>query len=408
MPEIIVHQDKIQDPEEIIKICPFGALEVNEDGLVLVNAGCKLCKVCSNTHPKSFTLKEDIQPEIDKAKWRGICVYVEHDQNGIHPVTFELLGKARELADKINHPVFALFIGNNIEEEAKKLWDFGAEEVFVYDYPELEHFRVDLYSLCLEDYILKQKPSTILVGGTTIGRSLAPRVAARVHTGLTADCTKLDMQDNTDLDQIRPAFGGNVMAHIRTTNHRPQFATVRFKIFNASACIPTDDAKITNCEINPEKLQSNIIIHKVEPIPKVKSIEDADVILVAGRGVKKQEDLVMIEDLANALGAHLATTRPLIEAGWSDPKNQIGLSGRTVKPKLIITFGVSGSVQFRAGMENSELIIAVNSDSNANIMKIAHIAIVGDLYKIIPSLFERIKNYKPELCVSGDGGKKSE
>ncbi len=194
------------------------------------------------------------------------------------------------------------------------------------------------------------------------------------------------------------------MAHIRTVNHRPQFATVRYKIFNASACIPSDEAKIIVCEMAKEKLQSKITIHNVEPIPKVKSIEDAEIILVAGRGVKKQEDLKMIQELANVLGAHLATTRPLIEAGWSDPKNQIGLSGRTVKPKLIITFGVSGSVQFRAGMENSELIIAVNSDSNANMMKIAHIAIEGDLYKIIPLLFEKIKNYKPELCVPASGG----
>ena len=404
MPEVIVHQKKIENPEEIIKICPFGALEVNEEGLVLINAACKLCKVCTNKYPDAFSLKEDVQPETDKNEWRGIAVYVEHDENGIHPITYELLGKARALADKIGHPVVALFIGSEIKETAKFLWDYGAENVFVYDYPELENFRIEPYADCFEDFILKQKPSSILVGGTTIGRSLAPRVAARVHTGLTADCTKLDMQENTDLDQIRPAFGGNVMAHIRTPNHRPQFATVRYKIFNASACIPSDEAKITKCIINPEKLRSKIKIHNVEPIPKVKSIEDAEIILVAGRGVKKEEDLIMVQDLANALGAHLATTRPLIESGWSDSKNQIGLSGRTVKPKLIITFGVSGSVQFRAGMENSELIVAVNSDPNANIMKIAHIAIVGDLYQIIPRLYEKIKNYKPELCAQPEEG----
>lgn len=403
MPEIIVHQEIIKDPEEIIKICPFGALEVNEKGFVLVNAACKLCKVCTNKYPDAFSMKEDIMPEIDKSQWKGVAVYVEHDQNGIHPVTYELLGKARELADKINHPVYALFIGSSIKEEAKKLWDYGAEKIFVYDYPELNDFRIEPYAACFTDFIQKQKPSTILVGGTKLGRSLAPRVAARIHTGLTADCTRLDIQENTDLDQIRPAFGGNIMAHIRTVNHRPQFATVRYKIFNAFACIPSDDAKIIVYEMAKENLQSKITIHNVEPIPKAKSIEDADIILVAGRGVKKQEDLKMIQELANVLGAHLATTRPLIEAGWSDPKNQIGLSGRTVKPKLIITFGVSGSVQFRAGMENSDLIIAVNSDPNANIMKIAHIAIIGDLYKIIPSLYGKIKNYKPELCVPVEG-----
>ncbi len=206
MPEIIVNQDKIKDPEEIIKVCPFGALEIDEKGNVQVNAACKLCKVCSNKHPNAFTLKKDVQPEINKDEWNGIAVYVD-DQNGIHPVTYELLGKARELADKINHPVYALFIGSRIKDEAKKLWKYGAEKVFVYDYPELNDFRIEPYAACFTDFIQKQKPSTILVGGTIVGHSLAPRVAARIHTGLTADCTRLDIQENTDLDQIRPAFG---------------------------------------------------------------------------------------------------------------------------------------------------------------------------------------------------------
>ncbi len=299
MPEIIVHQDKIRNPEEIIKICPFGALQIDEKGDVLVNAACKLCKVCTNKYPDAFALKQDIMPEIDKSQWKGVAVYVEHDRNGIHPVTYELLGKARELADKINHPVYALFIGSGIKEEAKKLWDYGAEKIFVYDYPELKDFRIEPFAACFEDFIHNHKPSTILVGGTTVGRSLAPRVAARIHTGLTADCTRLDIQENTDLDQIRPAFGGNIMAHIRTVNHRPQFATVRYKIFSAlDACVPPDITEITMCKIDPEKLQSKITIKDVQPKPKVKSIEDAEIILVAGRGVKKQEDLVMIQNLA--------------------------------------------------------------------------------------------------------------
>jgi electron transfer flavoprotein alpha subunit len=406
MPEIIVYQEKIENAEEIIKICAFGALEIDEKGNVQVNAGCKLCGVCSKKKPEVFSRKEDIQPEINKEEWNGIAVYVEHDHNGIHPVTFELLGKARELAEKTGQPVYALYLDSSINRKPKLLWKYGADKIFAYYAPELKHFRIEPFTACFEDFILKYKPSTILVGGTTIGRSLAPRVAARIHTGLTADCTRLDIQENTDLDQIRPAFGGNIMAHIHTPNHRPQFATVRYKIFSPlMGCDSPKDATIKFCKIDPAKLKSNITIHNIEPIPKVKSIEDAEVVVVAGRGVKKQEDLKMIQDLADALDAHLATTRPLIEAGWADPKNQIGLSGRTVKPKLIITFGVSGSVQFRAGMENSDFIIAVNSDPNANIMKIAHIAIVGDLYKIIPSLYEKIRTYKPELCVPAQGGK---
>ncbi|MBN2151098.1 MAG: electron transfer flavoprotein subunit alpha/FixB family protein, partial [Candidatus Lokiarchaeota archaeon] len=212
-------------------------------------------------------------------------------------------------------------------------------------------------------------------------------------TGLTADCTVLDMQPNTDLDQIRPAFGGNIMAHIRTPNNRPQFATVRYKIFDApQPCEPKQGASVVECDIADEKLASRIIVHEILPKQKAKAIEDAEIIVVAGRGVKKQEDLAMIQGLADALGAQMATTRPLIEAGWADPMKQIGLSGRTVKPKLIITCGVSGSIQFRAGMSGSDLIVAINTDEKAPIFSIAHHAVIGDLYKVVPELTSRLKS----------------
>jgi electron transfer flavoprotein alpha subunit len=399
MPKIIIHQEKVTDPQALIEICTFDAIEL-VDGKLGINAACKLCKVCLKKGPEGvFEYIEDKIEQIDKSLWKGIAIYVDHHQGDIHPVTYELIGKAKELAAKINHPVVCVFIGNNIENKTDDLFHHGAEEVFIYDYPELNDFLIEPYAACMEDFINRYHPSTILVGGTTIGRSLAPRVAARFRTGLTADCTVLDMQKNTDLDQIRPAFGGNIMAHIRTPNSRPQFATVRYKIFNAlAACDLPEEPKVNKCEIDREKLRSRIKILNVRSKEKVKSIEDADIIVVAGRGIKKVEDLEMLKNLAKALDGQFATTRPLIEAGWENPRNQIGLSGRTVKPKLIITCGVSGSIQFRAGMQNSQTIIAINTDESANIFSVAHYGLIGDLYKIVPSLTEKIKKYIQTKC----------
>ena len=234
----------------------------------------------------------------------------------------------------------------------------------------------------------------MLFGGTTIGRSLAPRLAARFKTGLTADCTILDIQENTDLDQIRPAFGGNIMAHINTPNHRPQFATVRYKIFNAPKKVENPTGKITICDIEKDKLQSNIKVLETKIKNKVVGIEDAEVVVVISRAFKKAEDIKMAEKLAELLGGQLGGTRPTIEAGWIDPRKQIGLSGRTVKPKLIITCGVSGAVQFVAGMKGSDYIIAINQDENAPIFDVAHLALIGDIYEIIPKLIDKIETMK--------------
>ena len=279
----------------------------------------------------------------------------------------------------------------NLSDKAEEILHYGVDEVFVYDQEELKDFRIEPYTAVFEDFINNTMPSIILVGGTTIGRSLAPRAAARFRTGLTADCTILDVQENTDLDQIRPAFGGNIMAHIHTPNHRPQFATVRYKIFSAPERSEETHGKITHCTIEKEKLSSSIEVLDIKKKDREESIEDAEVIIVAGRAITKEDDLSMIYELADLLGAHVATTRPLIEAGWADPRKQIGLSGRTVKPKLIITCGVSGAIQFVAGMNNSECIIAINKDEKASIFGVAHYGIIGDVYEVIPRLIEKIK-----------------
>lgn len=391
MAKIIIHQEKVTCPEELVQLCPFSAIEyINE--YLQINAACKMCKICIKKGPEGvFEFIEDPVIEIDKSAWRGIAVYVDHVEGEIHPVTYELIGKAREMADKIKHPVYCVLMGHGIGEKAKDLLHYGVDEVFVYDDEELKDFRIEPYTAVFEDFIRKIQPTIVLVGGTTIGRSLAPRTAARFRTGLTADCTILDVQENTDLDQIRPAFGGNIMAHIFTPNHRPQFATVRYKIFTAPEKSMEVFGKVTPCTIDESKLSSGIQVLEIKKKEKVATIEDAEIIVVAGRAVKKAEDMEMIYNLADLLGAQVAATRPLIEAGWADPRKQIGLSGRTVKPKLILTCGVSGAIQFVAGMNNSECIIAINKDKNATIFNAAHYGIVGDIYEIIPRLIEDLK-----------------
>lgn len=402
MSKIVVNIEKIEDIKSVLEICPFGAIE-EVNGKVEIGAGCKMCKLCVKNGPKgAFEFIEEKKVSINKDEWKGITVYVDHHEGEIHPVTYELIGKAREMAAKINHPVYCVFVGHNIKDKCDTLLSYGVDEVFVYDDEEFKEFRIEPYTAAVEDYIKNVKPTIMLVGGTTLGRSLAPRLAARFKTGLTADCTILDIQENTDLDQIRPAFGGNIMAHIHTPNHRPQFATVRYKIFSAPEKVEIPTGKITLCNINKEKLSSKIEVLDVKPKTKEVGLEDAEVIIVASRAIKKQEDMKMIYKLADKLGAQVGGTRPMIEAGWLDPRKQIGLSGRTVKPKLIITCGVSGAVQFVAGMSGSDYIIAINQDEKAPIFDVAHMALIGDIYEIIPKLIEQIDEKSLQIAIAAE------
>ena len=391
---IRIHQDRITDREAAKALCPFGAITESASGALEIGAGCRMCRVCLRRGGGAFEFVDDAAPGVDKSQWRGVAVVAETDPEGrLHPVGLELLGKARELASKIAHPVQAVVIGARTGEAAEKLLAYGADEVHVYEDPAFEHFRIEPYANALEDFISSVHPSSVLVGGTANGRSLAPRVAARFRTGLTADCTVLEMSETTDLDQIRPAYGGNIMAHINTPKHRPQFATVRYKIFP----IPPPAAphgRLVRHTLAADRLASAIEVLSRSPKPAEKGIEEADVLVVCGRGVRRPEDIAMLRELAALLGGEVASTRAVVEAGWLDAKRQIGLSGRTVKPKLIVTCGVSGAIQFVAGMGGSETIVAINSDPKAPIFKVAHIALVGDLYTIVPELIARIKAKK--------------
>ncbi len=392
-----------------ISKCPFEAIEKDEK--IKISSGCKLCKLCIKACPKQAIALAEGGKSVNKEAWKGILIYVEYEGNKIHPVTLELIGKARQLIQERNkgEECSCIFIGNGIaenevtgnevtgnsvtrnslEEEAQHLFDYGVDKVYVYEGEDYAHFRVDAYAAAFEDCIRDLKPNVVLIGATAVGRSLAPRVATRFETGLTADCTSLEIRPDGNLVQIRPAFGGNIMAQILTKNHRPQFATVRYKVMEPAEKCPGHKGSIIKRQL--KGLSSTIQVLSAQPKEKVKSIVDAEVLVVAGRGVKTKEDLGLLRELASLLNGQLACTRPLAEQGFLENTCQIGLSGRTVKPKLIITCGVSGAIQFVAGMQSSECIISINKDKNAPIFKLSHYGYVGDLYEVIPRLISGLK-----------------
>ena len=395
MGRLIVNQSMLQENiiESLINICPFKAIEKLGDSIDITSA-CKMCKICVKNSAGAISYEEDEIIEIDKSKWRGILVYIDHLDGKIHPVSLELIGKAKELASKINHPVYALMIGDNIETSAQELRYYGVDDIFIYESKDLKHFIIEPYAAVFEDLIERVKPSSILVGATNIGRSLAPRIAARFRTGLTADCTILDMKENTDLIQIRPAFGGNIMAQIITQNHRPQLCTVRYKIFSAPERQEIPSGEIHKFLVKEEHLDTKIKIVEATKKEVEEDISEAELIVAVGRALKNAKDIEIFQELADLLNGKLACTRPIIENGTLGAKKQIGLSGRTVKPKLIIACGIQGAVQFTAGMNSTDTIIAINNDESAAIFNIAHYGIVGDMYEIVPKLIENIKSGK--------------
>lgn len=389
---LVIHKDKVtrEIGERLKAACPFGAISYDEENGLSIGMGCKVCKLCVKKGEGAVTFEEESSPKVDKDQWKGVLVFCEHFHGKIHNVTFELLGKARELAKVNDQKVMSLMIGSGITESAKELYCYGADEVYIYDDPGLNDFLIEPYTNVFYSFIREIRPSSILVGATNVGRSLAPRVAARLKTGLTADCTSLEMTKDTDLVQIRPAFGGNIMARIMTPNHRPQFCTVRYKIFSKPERVESDKQPIV-MKVSPDMLRSNAEILDIEMKPEDVDISEADVIVQCGRGIKSKADLAMVQELADLLGARMACTRPLVENNWFDAKHQIGLSGRTVKPKLLICIGVSGAVQTVAGMKGSELIIAINNDPKASIFDVANYGLVGDLYEIVPLLIKKIR-----------------
>ena len=398
MGKLIINQDKInaEKAEALVKICPFGAISYLNSKLDISSA-CKMCKLCVKNSDGAINYVEEVKASVDKSLWNGICVYVDHYGEKIHRVTYELCGKAQELAKVTGHPVYALVIGNNLGNSIEKILHYGVDKVFVYDNPEFEDFRIEPYTAAFCDFINKIKPSSVLVGATNLGRQLAPRVAARQRAGLTADCTVLEMKENTDLVQIRPAFGGNIMAQIISTDTRPQFCTARYKVFNEPKPSETAKGEIVKMDVTDVNLKSDIEIISSENKPKDIDISEADVIVAVGRGAMSESMRGYAKELADLLGGVVACTRPLVEGNIYDAKHQIGLSGRTVKPKFLICLGISGAVQFAAGMKASDCIVAINTDKTSPIFDVAHYAIVGDVNEIVPNLIDRIKEAKTNV-----------
>ena len=374
---------------ELQKLCPFGAFDYAGDKLT-INAGCKVCRMCINKGPKGVCeFVESKKVLIDKSLYKGIAVYCEHKNGHVHQVSFELIGKAKELAKKTGDPVYAIIIGNNVKHIAEDALSYGVDKAFLYENEEYEEFNVEKYTNVVEVFFKKHKNSVFFMGSTTQGRSFAPRIAARLKTGLTADCTMLDVNEHGDLLQIRPAFGGNIMAKIHTPNNRPQMATVRYKMFSKPEKVkPFGEIVLESAkDINKDSTIKQVKVHKKEV---AEDISEAEIIIAIGRAFKNKKDLELIEPLRKKLNASIGVTRPLIENGWFDIRQQIGLSGRTVKPKLIINLGISGAVHFVEGMKESELIITVDIDPSNKLFAISHYSIVGDIYEVLPQLNELV------------------
>ncbi|WP_415331308.1 electron transfer flavoprotein subunit alpha/FixB family protein [Clostridium perfringens] len=334
---------------------------------------------------------------MNKADFNGVWVFAEQREGQLQKVSLELLGEGRKIADKLGSKLTALLIGNKVQNLVEDLSRHGADEVLVVDAPELEHYTTDGYTKAICELANAKKPNIIFIGATFIGRDLGPRVAARLETGLTADCTSLDVDvESGDLLATRPAFGGNLMATIVCPDHRPQMATVRPGVFEKLP-LGENDATVENVEI---KFNSNDIRTKIVEIIKehkdIVDISEANVLVAGGRGIGSEENFKILKELAEVMNGSIAASRAAVEKGWVDKDYQVGQTGKTVRPNIYVACGISGAIQHAAGMQDSDMIIAVNKDANAPIMKIADYAIVGDVNKVVPEFIVQLKAMKEE------------
>ncbi|WP_368240955.1 electron transfer flavoprotein subunit alpha/FixB family protein [Clostridium perfringens] len=334
---------------------------------------------------------------MNKADFNGVWVFAEQREGQLQKVSLELLGEGRKIADKLGSKLTALLIGNKVQNLVEGLSRHGADEVLVVDAPELEHYTTDGYTKAICELANAKKPNIIFIGATFIGRDLGPRVAARLETGLTADCTSLDVDvESGDLLATRPAFGGNLMATIVCPDHRPQMATVRPGVFEKLP-LGENDATVENVEI---KFNSNDIRTKIVEIIKehkdIVDISEANVLVAGGRGIGSEENFKMLKELAEVMNGSIAASRAAVEKGWVDKDYQVGQTGKTVRPNIYVACGISGAIQHAAGMQDSDMIIAINKDANAPIMKIADYAIVGDVNKVVPEFIAQLKAMKEE------------
>ena len=340
-------------------------------------------------------------------EYKGVFVFAQQVDNKLNGIALELVGKGKDLAKDLGTEVTAVLIGSDVMSLTKELAEYGADIIIVVDDPELKEYRTEPYAHALAEVIKKYKPEIMLVGATAIGRDLGPRVSARIHTGLTADCTQLEIGDfpinpipgreqlHNQLLMTRPAFGGNTIATIACPNFRPQMATVRPGVMQKAERVEGAQAVIE--EFNPGFVPNNKyveILDIVKAVSDVEDIMDAKILVSGGRGVGSAENFKLLDDLAEALGGTVSCSRAVVDAGWKSKDLQVGQTGKTVRPHVYFAIGISGAIQHLAGMEESDIIIAINKDETAPIFDVADYGIVGDLNKILPALTEKIKEAK--------------
>ncbi|MDP2044114.1 MAG: electron transfer flavoprotein subunit alpha [Candidatus Omnitrophota bacterium] len=382
-----------------IKACPFDAIRMMEKKAFIDLNKCTLCGACKDACKFKAVLLEKTHVKCalpDIKDYKGIWVFIEQKNGRVQSVAYELLGKAHELAKKLNCEVSGVLIGNKLEDQTDELIFCGADNIYLVQAPELANFQDEPYTNILVELIKKYKPEIFLCGATNIGRSLISRVAINIKAGLTADCTGLDIDaDKKILLQTRPAFGGNIMATIISPNYRPQMATVRHKVF---APMPAD--KKRKGRIIKESFDSSLYVSRtrlldiIEEIESTVNLSEADIIVSGGRGMAAPENFKLLEELAHVLGAAVGSSRAAVDSGWMPYSHQVGQTGRTVAPKIYIACGISGQIQHLVGMQSSKIIVAINKDPEAPIFKVATYGIVGDLFQVVPAL---IKTFKEAL-----------
>ncbi|NLU07832.1 MAG: electron transfer flavoprotein subunit alpha [Clostridiales bacterium] len=387
-----VLKDKCKGCTKCVQNCPFGAITM-KNKIADIGGACTGCGVCVKICP--FGAIEKVEEEkklVDLSAYKGVWVFAEQRQGKIMPVVIELLGEGKKLAKEVGTELCAVLCGNNVGKLADELFAYGADKVYVADHPELENYRTDAYGKVIFEAISKYKPEIVLLGATHIGRDLGPCLAVKCSTGLTADCTKLEIDpEDKKIKQTRPAFGGNLMATIVCPNNRPQMSTVRPGVMDKAVYEKGRKGQLVKLNVEFEKGDIRTkVVDVVKKVENAVSLTDADIIVSGGMGLGKSEGFKLLKQLADKLGGTIAASRACVDAGWIDHSYQIGQTGTTVKPKIYFACGISGAIQHLAGMQNSDYIVAINKNENAPIFKVADYGIVGDLYQVIPAILEEL------------------
>ncbi len=389
---LLINKDKCVGCQACVKTCPFGALHM-EGRLAVVDDNCTFCGACVDSCKFGAIAlqKEQKTALINLADYKGVWVFGEQIDGVIQGVVYELIGKGRELADKLGTQLAVLVLGHNMDAACAELLEYPVDIVMQVDAPELKHYASEPYAQVVTDLINKRKPEIFLAGATAIGRSFLARVAVSVHTGLTADCTGLDITDDKLLLQTRPAFGGNIMASILCAHHRPQMSTVRHKVMQAAVKDGGRNGRIEKLGADGTLLKSRT--KRLDWLPEISStvnLVEADIIVSGGRGLGRPEAFSMLETLAKLLGGAVGSSRAAVDSGWMPYSHQVGQTGKTVQPKLYIACGISGAVQHLVGMSSSDRIIAINKDKDAPIFSVATYGIVGDLFEVVPAMIREL------------------